>query len=131
MGITLTTQPSPTMMFTLLQYHIHFIFIPLGETSAGKSTIINLILGESILPTGIKASTSRVCRVKYAERCMISTRSNNDEELENMSFKNLQEMAENLKGLAKTNNEEIGYVDIHMPAPLLQVSTCECTVFTY
>lgn len=91
-----------------------------GETSAGKSTIINLILGENILPTGIKASTSRVCRVKYSERCMISTRSSNDEELENMSFENLQEMAENLKCLAKTNDEEIGYVDIHMPAPLLQ-----------
>lgn len=62
---------------------------------------------------------------------MISTRSSNDEELENMSFENLQEMAENLKCLAKTNDEEIGYVDIHMPAPLLQVRTCECTVFTY
>lgn len=119
------------MIFTLLQYHIHLIFFPLGETSAGKSTIINLILGEDILPTGIKASTSRVCRVKYSERCMISTRNSNDEELENMSFENLQEMAENLKGLAKTNDEEIGYVNIHMPAPLLQVRTCEFTVFTY
>lgn len=81
-----------------------------------------MILGEKILPTGITASTSRVCRVKYCEQLMISTRDSKDEELENMSFKNLQEMAQKLKVLGKTNDREISYVDIYMPVPLLQVS---------
>lgn len=94
-----------------------------GETSSGKSSIINLILGEKILPTGITASTSRVCRVKYCERCMISTRDINDEEIENMSFENSKEMAKKLKTLANTNDTKISYVDIYMPVPLLQVGT--------
>lgn len=94
-------------------------FLSQGETSSGKSSIINLILGEKILPTGIKASTSRVCRVKYCERCMISTRDINDEELENMSFENSTEMAEKLKTLAKTNDTKISYVDIYIYASSL------------
>lgn len=91
-----------------------------GETSAGKSSVVNLILGEKILPSGIRASTSRVCRVKYCEQLMISTRDNKGEELANMSFDNVKEMAENLKMLAKTNDKKISCVDIYMPVPLLQ-----------
>lgn len=94
-----------------------------GETSSGKSSIINLILGEKILPSGITASTSRVCRVKYFKRCMISTRVNKDEELEKMSFENSKEMAEKLKTVAITNDTKICYIDIYMPVPLLQVGT--------
>uniref|UniRef100_K1QZS5 Dynamin N-terminal domain-containing protein n=1 Tax=Magallana gigas TaxID=29159 RepID=K1QZS5_MAGGI len=60
-----------------------------GETSAGKSSVVNLILGEKILPSGIRASTSRLCRVKYGERLMICTRDNKDEELDNMSLANI------------------------------------------
>lgn len=52
---------------------------------------------------------------------MISTRDNKDEELDNMSFDNVKEMAENLKMLAKTNDKKISCVDIYMPVPLLQV----------
>lgn len=91
-----------------------------GETCCGKSSTLNLILGEEILPTGITSSTSRVCRVKYCEQVMISTRDSNDEELENMSFENIKEMASKLKFLAETEDPEISYVDIYMPVSLLQ-----------
>lgn len=52
---------------------------------------------------------------------MISTRDSNDEELENMSFENIKEMASKLKFLAETEDPEISYVDIYMPVSLLQV----------
>lgn len=52
---------------------------------------------------------------------MISTRDNKGEELANMSFDNVKEMAEHLKMLAKTNDKKISCVDIYMPVPLLQV----------
>lgn len=52
---------------------------------------------------------------------MISTRDNKGEELANMSFDNVKEMAENLKMLAKTNDKKISCVHIYMPVPLLQV----------
>ncbi|XP_065941981.1 bacterial dynamin-like protein [Magallana gigas] len=91
-----------------------------GETSSGKSSIINLILDEEILPTGITSCTSRVCRVKHGEQFVISTKDNNDEELEELSFENLNKMAKQMEILAKTDDEKIRYVDVYMPAPLLQ-----------
>lgn len=101
-----------------------FFFLISGETSSGKSSIINLILGENILPTGIRASTSRVCRVKHSDCYEVSTKDRNGEILEEkQSFKNAKEMAEKLQDLAGTADEEIGYVDIYMPVLMLQVDT--------
>lgn len=91
-----------------------------GETSSGKSSMINLILGEKILPTGIGACTSRVCRVKYCEHYMVSTKDCENKELDTMSFQDSKEMAEQLKFLAKTDDKNISYVDIYMPVSLLQ-----------
>lgn len=92
-----------------------------GETSSGKSSIINLILGEKILPTGIGASTSRVCKVKHSDCYEVSTRDRRGEVLgKNMSFDNSEEMAKKLQELARTADEEISNVDIYMPVPSLQ-----------
>lgn len=92
-----------------------------GETSAGKSSIINLILGEKILPTGITECTSQVCRIKHSEQFMISTKDSKGKEIgENLSFKDSRQMAKKLKVLATKKVEEFTYVDIHMPVPLLQ-----------
>ncbi|XP_078686478.1 uncharacterized protein LOC144919115 isoform X2 [Branchiostoma floridae x Branchiostoma belcheri] len=38
-----------------------------GETSAGKSTLLNLLLGDDILPVAHMSSTSTICEVKYGE----------------------------------------------------------------
>lgn len=85
--------------------------------------MINLILGEKILPTSIGACTSRVCRVKYCERYMVSTKDSENKKLTTMSFQDSKEMAEQLKFLAKTDDENISYVDIYMPVSLLQVGS--------
>lgn len=92
-----------------------------GETSAGKSSIINLILGEKILPTGITECTSQVCRIKHSEQFMISTKDSKGKEIgEKLSFEDSRQMAEKLKVLATKKVEEFTYVDIHMPVPWLQ-----------
>nr|XP_034333155.1 uncharacterized protein in xynA 3'region-like [Crassostrea gigas] len=92
-----------------------------GETSSGKSSIINRILGDTILPTGVTASTTRVCRVKYSEDLMITTCDAEDKnEIDRMYFQSKEDMAETLNTLAKTKDPNIGYIDIHMPVPLLQ-----------
>uniref|UniRef100_A0A8W8NQB9 Dynamin N-terminal domain-containing protein n=1 Tax=Magallana gigas TaxID=29159 RepID=A0A8W8NQB9_MAGGI len=93
-----------------------------GETSSGKSSIINLILGEKILPTGIGASTSRVCRVKHSYCYKVSTKDRRGEisGKKIMSFENSKEMAKKLQDLARTADEEISYIDIYMPVPMLQ-----------
>ncbi|XP_066280826.1 uncharacterized protein [Branchiostoma lanceolatum] len=38
-----------------------------GETSAGKSTLLNLILGEDLLPYSVLSSTSTICELKYGK----------------------------------------------------------------
>ena len=38
-----------------------------GEASAGKSSLINLILGERLLPSSSLSTTSTLCELKYGE----------------------------------------------------------------
>lgn len=99
-----------------------------GETSSGKSSIINLILGEKILPTQITSSSQKVCTIKYCERCMISTRDSKNEELDNIHFENFKEMAKQLELISDTDYAEVAYVDIYMPISWLRVRTFKKTV---
>ncbi|XP_019636110.1 PREDICTED: uncharacterized protein LOC109478781 isoform X1 [Branchiostoma belcheri] len=39
-----------------------------GETSAGKSTLLNVLLGENILPATLLSTTSVICEIKYGRR---------------------------------------------------------------
>lgn len=99
-----------------------YIFAYTGETSSGKSTIVNAIIGKKILPTGIEATTTRVCRVKYSKELKISTCSGTDKEYKHtISFTSPEEMADKLKFIAQTNDKNITYVDICMPIPFQQV----------
>ena len=43
-------------------------FTFLGQTSAGKSLLINLLLGEEILPSAHTRKTSTICEIKYGEQ---------------------------------------------------------------
>lgn len=46
-------------------YYWSFVFT--GETSSGKSRLVNLILGEEILPYSILSSTSIICELKFGK----------------------------------------------------------------
>ena len=39
-----------------------------GETGSGKSRLINLILGEELLPHSVLSNTSTICELKYGEQ---------------------------------------------------------------
>lgn len=42
-----------------------------GETSAGKSSMLNLILGEELLPFSVLSTTSTICELKYGKERQI------------------------------------------------------------
>ena len=39
-----------------------------GETGSGKSSLINLILGEELLPYSVLSTTSAICELRYGEK---------------------------------------------------------------
>lgn len=83
---------------------------------------MNGILGEKVLPTGISATTTRVCRIRNSEELAVSVRDKNDkEDLERIQFSNIKEMAKKLKSLANTQDPDERYVDIFMQLPFKQV----------
>ncbi|XP_027059587.1 uncharacterized protein LOC113686190 [Pocillopora damicornis] len=48
-----------------------YVVLVAGETSAGKSSVINLILGEDLLPSKTLSTTSTICELKYGEKPMV------------------------------------------------------------
>lgn len=46
---------------------LFFLVVVIGEFNAGKSTVINALLGETLLPTGVTPTTEVIELVKYAE----------------------------------------------------------------
>lgn len=44
------------------------VFVVAGETSAGKSTLLNLLLGQAILPSFTGSSTSVITRISYGRK---------------------------------------------------------------
>ena len=42
------------------------LYLP-GETSAGKSTLSNLMLGKQILPYSVLTTTSTICELRYGD----------------------------------------------------------------
>ena len=41
------------------------VFSLSGETSSGKSSLINLIMGEELLPYSVLSTTSTICELKF------------------------------------------------------------------
>lgn len=123
-----------TRQIEFSQYFGFHFFFHKGEMSSGKSSVINGILGERILPTGIMATTTRVCRIKYSKELLVTFRDQTDKkDIKQISFKSLEEMADKLKTIAtwRMDNTEIGFVDIYMPFLFQQVQLIVCDFYTY
>lgn len=99
------------------------IFLFSGETSAGKSSIINRILGENILPVHIKACTNAVCRIKYSDKLQVSCCNAEGIPVRDMFFENVDNMKTSLKSSIKGEDKTIHFVDICFPVDVLKVSS--------
>ena len=52
----------------IIQLDELFLLVVVGEFNAGKSALINAILGEKVLPEGVTPTTSRVTFIKWGEQ---------------------------------------------------------------
>ena len=118
MTMTTTTTTTTTMMISLVLSEFFK-----GESSSGKSTVMNLILDmeRKIVPKSITPSTSRVCRVRYSDSRSISTLDKQEKEIDKLVFTDEDGMVESLKTLATNHSADIFYVDIRMPVSILKV----------
>lgn len=100
-----------------------FCFLHLGETSAGKSTLINLIVGDDILPVDLEQSTTKVvCRIKYCDTLTVSKCNSIGKIVETETFESEEEMKESLEAIRENKDSNIEIVDIGFPVKILQVS---------
>ena len=57
-----------TLQEAILQLDELFLMVVVGEFNAGKSALVNALLGEKVLPEGATPTTSRVTLVKWGEK---------------------------------------------------------------
>ncbi len=57
-----------TLQQAILQLDELFLIVVVGEFNAGKSALVNALLGANILPEGVTPTTSRVTLVKWGEQ---------------------------------------------------------------
>lgn len=119
-------------MFSLL------LWLILGETSAGKSTLINKILQKQILKCRNNESTGTICKIRNSERVRIITESLTGQ-IEETDMTNRCDLATS-KGVKVLRNyikeftdntlskdtNNFRSVDIGFPIPFLMVKQFNC-----
>lgn len=97
----------------------------LGDSSAGKSTLINLLLGSELLPASPMPCTSTICEIRYSEQRKAEIHKANTEvevvELGDAPAKDLLPYL-CLEGEERFVLNPYIKVVVHFPAPLLKVN---------
>ncbi|XP_060590684.1 uncharacterized protein LOC132745735 isoform X2 [Ruditapes philippinarum] len=101
-----------------------------GETSAGKSSLLNLILGTEVLPHSLLCATSTICRLHNSESKRFEIITDTDEvikiEVDSNDDPDTQEekLKEKLKpyvsGTESREQHKYKQVEIYWPIPMLQ-----------
>jgi small GTP-binding protein len=66
--IDVPSESLTTLQDAILQLDELFLLVVVGEFNAGKSALVNALLGEKVLPEGATPTTSRVTLVKWGEK---------------------------------------------------------------
>lgn len=103
-----------------------YVVLVAGETSAGKSSVINLILGEEILPSAVLGTTSTMFELKYDKTPMVVIHFNDSRET--MYYKLVgpkESFQEQINSLVSEKNERgrvspYKKIELFLPHPLFQ-----------
>lgn len=85
----------------------------LGQFKAGKSSFINSLIGESVLPVGVVPVTTVICRLQYGpqRKAVVTFFNNSRSEIELGSLDEFTSEAKN-----PSNNKNVEMVDIELPS---------------
>lgn len=93
-----------------------------GETGAGKSSLLNLIMGEHMLPREVLSSTSCICRIFNSEQKKAVVIDENDREIviNDVTKKSLSQYV--CIDRSEKKSQRYKTVDIYWPVPMLKVT---------
>ena len=98
-----------------------------GETSAGKSSLLNLLLGSDCLPHSLLTCTTTICRLrnKDEKKIIITDKANVTTELDLHQDVDAAWVKSELKKYVGSgvDYDQYNYVDIHWPIPILKRHT--------
>ncbi|XP_060583775.1 uncharacterized protein LOC132739947 isoform X2 [Ruditapes philippinarum] len=100
------------------------VMIVAGETSAGKSSVLNLLFEDDILPVFNNSSTSTITIIRYHRRkhariLYKSDKPDTEFDLDEEGLKKLHAIAF-MKSASERENHNIKEVQVYLPLPLLQ-----------
>ena len=97
-----------------------------GETSAGKSSFLNMILGENLLPYSVLSTTSTICELKYGRERRVEVHfKDRGERMRTVHLVDNVSYMEQISQYVKHEREEdhpYKRVEIYLPHPLLKVT---------
>jgi small GTP-binding protein len=96
-----------------------FSIVVLGEFNHGKSTFINALLGEAVLPVGITPTTAVLAHIKHGKKLQAHAVFENGKRKAIEAGK-LSEWLTVEGDTARKKDEPLAYVEITHPSPLLQ-----------
>ncbi|XP_076108776.1 bacterial dynamin-like protein [Mytilus galloprovincialis] len=96
-----------------------------GETSAGKTSVINKIIGRTGFATSNTAATGKVCRIRNSDDMQIKAYTYDEKLIKDEQvndFKEFKYVMKTLTDLKRIPEElkDVFYVDAYLPVPLLQ-----------
>ncbi|KAL3873890.1 hypothetical protein ACJMK2_036969 [Sinanodonta woodiana] len=107
---------------TLKKESSEFQIAIIGETSAGKSTFLNILLGEKILPSALLHTTSCICRLhNSSDKKIYYADKDETVHLTSDDPTKIEQALLNIIGPKQNNTaKSLRVVDIYWPIPLLQ-----------
>ncbi len=104
-----------------------FRLLVLGDMKRGKSTLLNAVIGEKILPTGVNPCTAVLTIVRYGDEKQVTIHFNNEKQPESMDFDTFKERytippdeAKILEEQGKEAFPDVEYAVIEYPLELLE-----------
>lgn len=96
-----------------------------GETSSGKSTLINKLIGHDALASGVLETTKKIYRVMHLEKMSVKTYHSGCPEPNEQSFNSVEELHTKLESLEDddTKDDTIYQVDVLLPFSKIQVKS--------